>query len=338
MKAFFVEHYGKDTLLALGDRPEPDMRDNEVLVEIRAASVNQLDAKIMSGAFKQIIPHKMPLTLGHDLAGVVLGTGPRVTAFKTGDEVYGCLPVNRIGAFAERVTVDESYLAPKPGNLTMEEAASLPVVAITAWQALVVIAGVTPGQRVFIQAGSGGVGTIAIQLAKHLGAEVATTAGAASADALRGLGADIVVDYRKEDFAAVVKACDAALISQDEASLAKAITILKPGGTAISISGPPDPEFARQAGLNQLFGLVMWGLSYRIRAAARRRGVRYAFLFMQPGGAQLRELNALLESGVIRPVIDRVFPFAQTPEALAYVASGRAKGKVVVGVGGARAG
>lgn len=332
MKAYFIERYGKGSPLIPGNQPEPELRDNDLQVEIRAASVNQLDAKIRTGEFRMVIPHTMPLILGHDLAGVVIRTGPRVTGFKPGDEVYGCLPVNRIGGFAERVAVDASYFAPKPLNLTMVEAASLPVVALTSWQSLVEIAKVKSGQRVFIQAGSGGVGTIAVQLARHLGAEVATTASSASAESLKALGANIVIDYRKDDFAAVLKGYDMALMSQDEASLKKAIGILKPGGTAISISGPPDTAFARQAGLNPLLRLVMWGLSYRVRAAARKTGVTYAFLFMQPGGATLRKLNPMLEDGSIRPVVDKVFPFAQTPEAIAYVETGRAKGKVVVEV------
>ncbi len=332
MKAYFIERYGKGTPLIHGDQPEPELRDNDLLVEIRAASVNQLDAKIRTGEFRMVIPHKMPLILGHDLAGVVLKTGPRVTGFKPGDEVYGCLPVNRIGGFAERVAVDASFFARKPANLTMVETASLPVVALTAWQSFVEIAKLKPGQRVFIQAGSGGVGTVAIQLARHIGAEVATTAGAARADTLKALGANIVIDYRKDDFARVLKDYDVALMSQDEASLKKAIGILKPGATAISISGPPDTAFARQAGLNPLLRLVMWGLSHRVRAAARKAGVTYAFLFMQPGGEMLRKLNPMLEDGSIRPVMDKVFPFAQTPEAIAYVETGRAKGKVVVEV------
>lgn len=335
MKAFFIERYSKDAPVLQGDQPEPELRENDLLVEIRAASVNQLDVKIKSGEFRMVIPHRMPLILGHDLAGVVVKTGTRVTGFEPGDEVYGCLPVNRIGAFAQRVTVDASYFALKPANLTSAEAASLPVVGLTSWQAFVEIAKVKPGQRVFIQAGSGGVGTIAIQLAKHLGAEVATTASASSTEPLRALGADRVIDYRKDDFAALLKDYDVALMSQDAASVVKAVGILRPGGTAISISGPPDPAFAKHARLNPLLRLVMWGLSYRVRAAARNAGVTYAFLFMQPGGEQLRKLNPLLERGVIRPVVDKLFPFARTREAMAYVETGRAKGKIVVEVNSA---
>ncbi|MFV0680624.1 NADP-dependent oxidoreductase [Ottowia sp.] len=330
MKAFFFEHYGKHSPLRFGDRPEPAMGDNDVLIDVHAASLNQLDAKIKSGAFKMIFPHAMPLILGQDMAGVVLKTGARVTQFQPGDAVYGCLPPSRMGTFAERVVADARYLARKPQNLSMEEAASLPLVALTAWQAFNAIAKVQPGQRVFIQAGSGGVGTVAIQLAKHLGASVATTAGAASSEKLMRLGADAVFDYRKDDFSATLKDYDVALMSQDAASLAQSLSILKRGGTAISISGPPDPAFARQAGLNPFLQFIMWARSYRVRAGARRAGLEYTFLFMQPQGDQLRQLTALIESGAIHPVIDKVFPFDQTAEAMAYLETGRAKGKVVV--------
>lgn len=331
MKSFFIERYGKDVGLEFGEQPAPNVREGDVLIEIHAASVNQLDAKVISGEFKMILPHKMPLILGHDVAGVVTKVGAATTRFKVGDEVYGCLPpTDRIGSFAEFAASDERYLALKPENLTFEEAASLPVVALTAWQAFVHIAKVEPRQKVFIQAGSGGVGTIAIQLAKHLKATVATTASEPSAETLKELGADIVVDYRKDDFTKILKDFDVALMSQDEASLAGAISILNPGGTAISISGPPDSAFARQAGLNVFFQLVMWGLSYRTRSKAKRAGAEYKFLFMQTNGEQLREMNPLFESGAIRPILDRVYPFEQTAEAMSYVGTGRAKGKVVV--------
>lgn len=333
MEAFFIEKYAKQAILRLGDRPEPKMGDNDLLIEIRAASINQLDSKLKTGEFKLIIPHAMPLILGHDLSGVVLKTGSRVTRFKAGDEVYGCLPVNRIGAYAERVAVEETYFARKPKNITFEEAASIPVVGLTAWQAFVDIAKVKPGQRVFIQAGSGGVGTIAIQVAKHLGATVATTVSGPSAEMVKGLGADVIIDYRKDDFGAVLKDYDAALNSQDAASLAKSANILKSGGNLISISSPPDPAYARAAGLNAFLRMAIWGMSYSIRAATRKRGVRYTFLFMRPNGADLEQLTKLIEAGAIRPVLDRTFPFAETPQAMAYVETGRAKGKVVVSMG-----
>lgn len=332
MKAFIVDKYGKKNLLQQVEMQEPSLQDSDVLVEVHAAGVNLLDSKIRIGEFKLILPYRPPFILGHDVAGIVVRVGSKVRTFKAGDEVYARPRDGRIGAFAEYIAINEDDVALKPGNLSMEEAASIPLVGLTAWQALVGRPDLKKGQKVFIQAGSGGVGTIAIQLAKHLGATVATTASAASADLVKSLGADVVVDYRKEDFEHVLSGYDAVLNSQDAATLQKSLNVLKPGGKLISISGPPDPEFAREKGLNPVLRLVLRILSREIRAKARRRGVGYSFLFMRAHGDQLRELAALIESGTIRPVVDRVFPFDATNEALAYVETGRAKGKVVIKV------
>jgi alcohol dehydrogenase len=236
----------------------------------------------------------------------------------------------RIGTFAEFIPVKESSLAPKPANLTMEEAASVPLVALTAWQALVEEANLRKGQKVFIQAGSGGVGTFAIQLATHLGATVATTTSAGNAALVKSLGAHVVVDYRKEDFEDVLRDYDVVLNSQDAVTLEKSLRVVKAGGKLISISGPPDPEFGRQIGAPAPVKLVMRLLSSGVRRRAKRRGVDYSFLFMKASGSQLREITRLLEAGAVRPVIDRVFPFESTNDALAYVELGRAKGKVVI--------
>lgn len=268
--------------------------------------------------------------LGHDVAGVVAKVGPRVRQFKPGDEVYARADDLRIGTFAEFVAVKEASLAPKPQGLTMEEAASIPLVALTVWQALVEKAGLKKGQKVFIQAGSGGVGTLAIQLAKHLGATVATTTSAANAALVKSLGADVVIDYRTQDFEDVLRDYDVVLNSQDGKTLEKSLRVLKRGGKLISISGPPDPAFAKQSGAPGFVKLVMRLLSSGIRRRAGNRGVDYSFLFMRANGTQLREITRLIEAGAIRPVMDRVFPFESTNEALAYVEAGRAKGKVVV--------
>ncbi len=256
--------------------------------------------------------------------------GARVRQFKPGDEVYARVDDSRIGTFAEFVAVKEAALAPKPAGLTMEEAASIPLVGLTAWQALVETARLKRGQKVFIQAGSGGVGTFAIQLARHLGATVATTTSAANVALVKGLGADIVVDYRTEDFEQVLHDCDVVLNSQDGQTLDKSLRVLKKGGKLISISGPPDPAFGHEIGAPGFVKLVLRLLSSGIRRRAKRRGVAYSFLFMKANGGQLREITRLLDAGVIRPVIDRVFPFEATNEALAWVDAGRAKGKVVV--------
>nr|WP_199045022.1 NADP-dependent oxidoreductase [Dyella sp. ASV24] len=330
MKAFFIDRYSKKEPMQQGEVPTPELRDNEVLIEVRAAGVNLLDSKIKSGEFKLILPYRLPLVLGHDVAGVVTRVGSKVRQVKVGDEVYARPADHRIGTFAQFVAVNENDVAPKPSNLTMEEAASLPLVGLTAWQALVEHAHLKRGQKVFIQAGSGGVGSFAIQLAKHIGATVATTTSNANIALVKNLGADIVIDYRKDDFEKVLQNYDVVLHSQDAAALTKSLRALRAGGALISISGPPDPAFAKGIGAPWFVRLIIRLLSAKVRKEAIRRDLKYAFLFMRANGQQLRQITRLVEDGVIRPVVDRVFSFEQTNEALSYVETGRAKGKVVV--------
>jgi len=253
-----------------------------------------------------------------------------VRRFNPGDAVYARLADGRIGAFAEFAAINEEDVAATPKALTMEKAASLPLVGLTAWQALIERANLKKGQRVLIHAGSGGVGTFAIQLAKHVGAIVATTTSTANVDLVRSLGADVVIDYRKEDFADVLRDYDVVLNSLDKVTLEKSLRVLKPGGQLISISGPPDAAFARSIGASWILRTVMRGLSRGITTKAKRRQVQYSFLFMRANGGQLAEITSLVDDGIIRPVVDRVFPFASTKEAMAYLEAGRAKGKVVV--------
>ena len=334
MKAFVVDKYKRGGSLRMAEMPEPELREDEALVRVHAAGVNLLDSKIRDGEFKLTpLPYGLPLILGHDVAGTVVRVGPRVRKFKPGDEVYARLDDFRIGAFAEFAVVKEDSLAIKPKTLTMEEAASIPLVGLTAWQALIEIAKLKKGQKIFIQAGSGGVGTFAIQLAKHVGATVATTTSTANVDWVKNLGADIVIDYKKEDFENILHDYDVVLNSQDGKTLEKSLRVLRPGGKLISISGPPDPEFAKEIGAPWFVKLVVRALSYGIRRRAKRRNVSFSFLFMKANGSQLREIASLVDSGIIRPVVDRVFSFAETNEALAYVDTGRAKGKVVVKIG-----
>ncbi|MES2312226.1 MAG: NADP-dependent oxidoreductase [Pseudomonadota bacterium] len=330
MKAFIIDGYSKKSPMRLGKMPKPEFRDNDVLIEVHAAGLNLLDSKIKSGEFKLILPYRMPLVLGHDVAGVVIQVGSRVRQFKVGDEVYSRVPDHRIGTFAEFIAVNENDVAPKPKNITMEEAASIPLVGLTAWQALVERAHLKKGQKVFIQAGSGGVGTFAIQLARHIGATVATTTSSVNTDLVKGLGADIVIDYKKDDFEKVLQNYDVVLHSQDAVALEKSLGVLKSGGTLISISGPPDLAFAKGIGAPWFVSLIVRLLSAGVRKKATRRDLKYSFLFMRADGHQLREITRLIEAGAIHPVMDRVFPFESTNEALAYVESGRAKGKVVV--------
>lgn len=330
MKAFIIDRYSRTDSLRLGSMPEPELRADDVLIEVHAAGMNLLDAKIKSGEFKLILPYRMPLVLGHDVAGVVIRIGSRVRQFKIGDEVYSRPADHRIGTFAQFIAVNENDVALKPRHLTMEEAASIPLVGLTAWQALIERTHLKKGQKVFIQAGSGGVGTFAIQLAKHIGATVATTTSSANIDLVKSLGADIVIDYRKDDFEKALQGYDVVLHSQDAAALQKSLRVLKPGGSLVSISGPPDPAFAKGAGVPWFVGLIVRLLSWGVRRKAAHCNLKYSFLFMRANGPQLREITRVIEAGAIRPVIDRVFPFESTNEALAYVESGRAKGKVVV--------
>jgi NADPH:quinone reductase-like Zn-dependent oxidoreductase len=330
MKAFLIDRYGKNETGRIDDVPTPSLRDDDVLIRVHAASVNALDTKIRRGEFKVILPYRLPLILGNDLAGTVERVGASVRQFKPGDEVYARPDDDRIGTFAEFIAVKSTSVALKPSNVTMVEAASLPLVALTAWQALVETAQLKPGQKVFIQAGSGGVGSVAIQLAKHVGAFVATTTSTPNVAWVKDLGADVVIDYRQQDFATALRDYDVVLNSLGKEELERSLQILKPGGHLISISGPPTPTFATARGLAWPLKQVMRLLSRGIRSKANRKGVTYSFLFMRADGAQLSTIASLVESGAIVPVIDRVFPFEETQGALAYVESGRAKGKVVV--------
>ena len=330
MKAFTVDQYKKAGALRSCDMPDPELRGNDVLVKIHAAGLNPLDSKVRDGEFKLLLRYRPPFILGHEMAGTVVRVGPNVRRFKPGDEVYARPRDGRVGTLAELIAVNEADVALKPKNLTMEEAASIPLVGLTAWQALVEAANLKKGQKVLIHAGSGGVGTFAIQLAKHLGATVATTTSTANVALVKSLGADVVIDYKKEDFEKVLSGYDVVLNSLDGKTLEKSLNVLKPGGKLISISGPPDVAFARRQGFNWFLRQVMRFLSLGIRRKAKRHGVSYSFLFMRADAEQLSKITSLLETGVIRPVVDRVFPFEATNEALAYVEAGRSKGKVVI--------
>ncbi|MDX3784289.1 NADP-dependent oxidoreductase [Streptomyces europaeiscabiei] len=329
MRAFVVTKY-KEPLQEV-EVPEPTVGEHDVLVRVEAAGLNPLDEKIRAGEFKQILPYKLPLILGNDVAGTVIGVGTAVRGFKPGDEVYARPDQNRIGTFAERIAVAEGDLALKPASISMEEAGSLPLVALTAWQALVERGKVRPGQKVLIHAGAGGVGSIAIQLAAHLGASVATTASGSNAHFVRALGADTVIDYRSQDFEQLLTGYDLVLDSLGGETLEKSLRVLKPGGKAIGISGPPDPAFAREAGLNPLLRLAVAGLSRKIRNQAKKLGVTYEFLLMRASGDQLRRITTLIDQGVVRPVVGKVVRFDQTPQALQSLSQGGIRGKAVIG-------
>lgn len=302
MKAFILDRYGSQTALRAGEIADPEVGDDDVLVQVHAASVNLLDSKLRTGEFKLILPYRVPFVLGHDVAGVVVRVGAHVKQFKHGDEVYARPADHRIGTFAELIAVPEKDVALKPKKLTMEEAASIPLVGLTAWQALFERGQLKQGQKVFIQAGSGGVGTFAIQLAKHLGATVATTTSTANIELVRSLGADLIVDYKKDDFETKLSDYDLVLHSQDGKALDKSLRVLRPGGRLISISGPPDPNFAKEIGAPWFVKLFTRVLSSGARRKAKSLGVTFSFLFMKASGEQLRQIAALIDAGHIRPV------------------------------------
>lgn len=330
MKALVFKRYGKADQLAFIDTPRPTPKPDEILVQVHAAGLNPIDNMIPKGMFKPILRLQLPATLGSDLAGVVVEVGNRVTGFKPGDEVFASIFDLGTGALAEFAVAPESAAALKPPNLDFAQAASIPMVALTSWQALKERARLKPGQKVFIPAGSGGIGTFAIQLTKYLGAKVGTTTSSGNVDLVRSLGADEVIDYNKQQFETVLRDYDAVLGTIRGDAIEKSLGILRHKSAVVSLVGPPDAAFARARGMNVFMVFLFGLLSRKIIRGARKRGAEYSFLFVHPDGSQLSQIAGILEAGRIRPVIDRVFPFAQTKEALDYLAKGRAKGKVVV--------
>lgn len=332
MKAAFIRRYGGNAVVELGELPAPQAGPGELLVEVHAASVNPVDFKIRDGMLKMIIPFGFPLILGNDLSGVVKAVGAGVTRFRPGDAVFARMDKRLIGAFAEFAVVAEADAAAKPANLTHIEAAAVPLAGLTAWQALFEIGGLKAGQKVLIHGGSGGVGTFAIQLARHAGATVATTVGVRNAELARSLGADIVIDYKAQRFEDVVSDQDLVFDTQAGDIQHRSFAVLKRGGVLVSIAGKPDGRLVREFGLNPLLGVLLDFLSRKTLRLAKRHGVRYEYLFMHPSGEQLAQIGRLLADGSVRTVIDKVFPLEQVREALAYSEAGHATGKVVVEV------
>jgi NADPH:quinone reductase-like Zn-dependent oxidoreductase len=328
MRAAVIGNYQE--AVGIRDLPRPQVGGRDVLIEVHAASVNPVDFKIRDGKLKVLLPYSFPLILGQDLAGVVVETGAQVKRFKKGDAVYARMDKMRIGSFAEYAAVDESLVALKPQNLSMTEAASIPLAGLTAWQALFEKTQIKAGERVLIHAGSGGVGTLAIQLARAHGAWVATTTSTLNVDWVRKLGANQVIDYKKENFQDKISGLDVVLDTLGGECLLRSFKAVRPEGCIVSVSGMADAKFAREWGLKWPMQLLFALLSSKIRRTARRAGVRYEFLFMHPSGEQLEQIRAMIEAGKIRPVIDRVFPLDQAKEALEYVEASHSKGKVVI--------
>ncbi|MDN4091860.1 NADP-dependent oxidoreductase [Brevibacillus agri] len=332
MKAIVIENYGKNAPLVLTEQPMPSIGEHDVLVEIHAASLNPIDFKIKEGKVKFLLSYKFPLILGNDFSGVVVKVGERVKAFKPGDEVYGRPRKSRIGTLAEFIAVHEDDIWLKPQNLTFEEAASIPLVGLTTYQAFSDILHLQKGQKILIHAGSGGVGTFAIQLAKRMGAFVATTASDKGYELVKSLGADLIINYKKENFEEMLTGYDAVFDTLGGDVLEKSFRILKPGGQIVSVSGMPNARFGKEANLGWMKTAMLSIVSRKITALERKTQTKYHFLFMKASGAQLKILTEMIEAGQIKPVIDKVYQLKDTAQAFDYLESGRAKGKVIVKV------
>jgi len=330
MKALTFKRYGKSPEIGFADVPRPTLKADEILVQVRAVGLNPIDNMIPTGMFKPVLHFRLPATLGSDLAGVVTEVGSKVTRFKPGDAVFASIFDLGTGSLAEFAVVPESAAAPKPINLDFVQAASIPMVGLTSWQALNERLKLRSGRKVFIPAGSGGIGTFAIQLAKYFGAKVGTTTSTGNVELVGSLGADEIIDYKKQEFEKVLRDYDAVLGTVRGDAIEKSLDILKPGSQIVSIVGPLDAAFARAKRLNFVLRFVFGLMSRKIVRLARKRDVSYLFHFVRPNGAQLNEIGHLLEAEHIRPVIDKVFPFEQAKEALDYLAQGRSRGKVVV--------
>ncbi|MEA0562700.1 NADP-dependent oxidoreductase [Lysinibacillus irui] len=329
MKAMLIDRYGKAPM-RLAEMPTPEINEYEVLAEIHAASINPIDFKIRDGKVRLLIQYKMPLILGNDFSGVIVKVGKKVTRFKVGDEIYARPRKSKIGTFAEYISIHEDDIALKPKNLSFEEAASIPLVGLTSYQALHDIMQLQKGQKILIHAGSGGVGTFAIQLAKAMGATVATTASEAGANLVTSLGADKVINYKKENFEAILKNYDAVFDTLGGKTLEKSFKIIKNGGNIVTVSGRPNARFAKEYGSGWWKTLLFSAASRKLTALEKKHHAQYSFLFMKPSGDQLRIIADLIESGSIKPVIDRTFSFEEAEKAMKYAESGRAKGKIIV--------
>ncbi|HDR8161657.1 NADPH:quinone reductase [Bacillus cereus] len=329
MKAMIIDRYGK-VPMRMAEVPTPEINGYEVLAEIHAASINPIDFKIRDGKVKMLLKYEMPLILGNDFSGVITKVGSKVTRFKVGDEIYARPRKNKIGTFAEYIAIHEDDIALKPKNLSFEEAASIPLVGLTSYQALHDIMQLQKGQKILIHAGSGGVGTFAIQLAKIMGATVTTTASEAGANLVTSLGADEIINYKTEKFEDILKNYDAVFDTIGGATLEKSFNIIKSGGNIVSVSGMPNARFGKEFGSGFFKTLLFSLASKKLTALEKKHNAQYSFLFMKPSGDQLRTIANYIEAGKIKPVIDRVFPFEDAQKAMEYSESGRAKGKIIV--------
>jgi NADPH:quinone reductase-like Zn-dependent oxidoreductase len=331
MQAFVLKAYGGPEMANLEDVPVPKPSPRQLLIRVHAAGLNPVDFKTRKGDLRPVQRYRLPTVLGNELAGEVAACGDQVRRFRVGDRVFARVAKERMGAFAQFAVVEEDHAAVIPDSLDFARAAAIPLAGLTALQALRDELHVGKGQRIFISGGAGGVGSFAIQIAKHFGAEVATTASPRGEALVRQLGADVVVDYTQQQPASVLSGFDGAFDVVGGDTLEQSIAIVRPGATVVTVAGMPEPQTAskdlgRGLGLQALF----WVASFSLRRRARQHGVRYRYLFMHPSGADLAELARLVDAGALNVIVDSVYPFERIAEAMAKLESGRAKGKIIV--------
>lgn len=332
MKALVMTGYGGPEVMELRDMAEPEAGPEDLKIDVHAAALNPVDWKIRAGMLKAALRYKMPQIMGNDLSGTVSAVGEKVTKFKVGDEVYARPHHERMGAFAETAVVNEAYAARKPQNLSHVEAASIPLVGLTSWQALVDLMNIESGQKVFIHAGAGGVGTFAIQLAKHRETVVTTTASPKNHDFLRDLGADQVIDYHTEDFTTEPDAYDAVFDTIGGKILRQSFQIVKRGGWVVSIASMPDPITAQEMGIPLPMRLALRFMTRQERGLAKAKDVHYRMLLMQPNGKELGQITELIEANTIKPIIDSTHPLEDYAKAFAHLEDGHARGKIVFAI------
>lgn len=331
MQAFVLRAYGGPELAALMEVPVPEPTARQLLVRVRAAGLNPVDFKTRRGDLRLVQSYRLPAVLGNELAGEVVACGEQVSRFRIGDRVFARVAKHSMGAFAQFAIVEEDHVAAMPATLDFATASAIPLAGLTALQALRDELHVARGQRIFISGGAGGVGTFALQIARHLGARVATTASPRGEALVRELGADTVIDYTRQRPETILSGLDGAFDLIGGESLEQTFAIVRPGATVVSVAGMPEPQTAakdleRGLGLQALF----WVASYSLRRRARQHGVRYRYLFMHPSGKDLSELAHLVDAGALRVIVDSVYPFERIAEAMARLEAGHAKGKILV--------
>lgn len=324
MKVLQLVKYGEiKNSLAFNEVSKPIVQANDILIEIKAAAINPIDKSIILGNLQSMLPLPLPSTLAYDVSGIVIEKGDDVSNFEIGDLVYARVPQEQMGTIAEYVAVNSIAVSKKPGNITFEEAASLPLAGLTALQSLE-YAGIKEHDKVLIHAGSGGVGSLAIQYAKAKGAYVYTTTSTDNVKWVKALGADRVIDYKTEDYKTIVKDVDIVFDTLGKNYSLEAFEVIKQGGKVVSVVGPLDEASAK------MFGMADYKLPEELSKLIRDKGASYKFIFMHPNGAQLSDIKSLVEDEKIKPIIDKIYPFSESIEAFTHLATGRAKGKIVI--------